>query len=90
MWKVRELIREIRVAVDLNAATPAQLDALRTLCDAHRENGTARLYFDMTGGSLRAPLTVRSRKYVLAPEPALLQGLTKLFGMSAVTVSEEG
>jgi DNA polymerase III subunit alpha len=89
MWKVRELIREIRVAVDLNEATPAQMAELLALCDAHRDGGTARLYFDMKGGPLRAPLTVRSRKYVLAPEPALLQGLTKLFGLHAVTIAEE-
>ncbi len=90
MWKVRELVREIRVAVDLTQATPAQMNSLRDLCDAHRDGGTARLYFDMSGVPLNAPLSVRSRKYVLDPAPELLQGLARLFGASAVTLSEEG
>ena len=60
MWRVREqMVKSVVVRVDVDEATADDVEALATLCDAHR--GTCKLYFELASAELPRPVRLRAR-----------------------------
>ena len=89
MWQVREqMIKSIVVRVKTDSLNEVStISALRQLCDINR--GNCKLYFDIDSPELTTPQRIHSRKFVVDPTPALMQGISKLFGKENVMVEGE-
>ena len=84
MWKVREqMVKSIVVQIHPNTVGLQQIEAFREICDANR--GTCRLYFDVVDPQLpEGRQRLRSRVFVVEPNPDLMSGVAKLFGASNI------
>ncbi len=86
MWKVRDqMISVITVRVNLDQVHTEAIDRFKEICETNR--GRCKLYFEVQGAASDSIPRIRSRKYVVEPTSALLQGAAELFGRANVLVA---
>ncbi|WP_412067709.1 DNA polymerase III subunit alpha [Rubrivirga sp. IMCC43871] len=88
MWRVREqLVKAITLRIDVDTATPEDVEALSALCAEHP--GACKVYFELTSNRLPRPVRLHARTAVVDLTPDLMKGLNRRFGTDALVLESE-